>query len=393
MKKIHSESLLNFSLVRQALSDKNFKLQARAIDANWTYQKVVPISVAGFNPFLSTFYYAQNSVISEWLKKPEASARTLNEADVLVKEVFFLVHDYLHSWACRCIHALVPNFGFGTRPVTEKNFEDYVFFHLLTEAVATVGLDYWFLSTLNFNQICNLGSNFKSLTVAYREESLPEYRRFNPNLEVQHPRFFEQLTEFYCAGNFRGFSILDLQKSPMLLKWIEHELSYGEIQREYARSWFSFLSSAPFVMTQKKLTGSVDVSLTWRKRLVRDLGLLLWDKVKNGNDAIQFPKFDPSEIWKPAKNKTPDFRFLNVNTKTQGQLKDELRAREAKKSFEYLFHQWVSAHDYDSFDPKLIELFPSLIKKRDFEFMLREFRGQKRLERKSTEPEHLFILN
>jgi hypothetical protein len=393
MKKIHPESLLQFPLVRDALLDRNFKFQPRAIDTNWYYGKVIPISVAGFNPLLSTYFYPQNSMIAEWFKKPEASARLLNESDILVKEVFFMAHDYLHAWAYRCIHALLPKLNLGVAPVTKKNFEDYVFVHLLTEAVATLGVDYWFLSTIHLNDLCSLGSNFRTLTVSYHEDFKNECRRFNPTFDAQTTGFFEQLCYFYCDGVFSGFSVDDTKQSPMLLKWLQEELTYGQLQREYARAWFSFLCKDGPVLTKSELRANVDYSTPWRKRLIRDVGQLLWDKIKNGKDET-FPRFDSSEIWARAEHKDPDFRFLNLNCQKQTGLFEKVcEGLEPERNFKHLFYQFISQYDYRSFDSALLKRLPRLFEERDFKLIRHLFRHQNRINKLPGEPKGLFILN
>jgi hypothetical protein len=393
-KKIHPESLLNLPLVQQALSDPDFKFQARAIDAEWYYEKKNPISVSGFNPLLQTFFYPKNSLISHWMLHPEASARDGNESDLLVKEVFFMVHDYLHTWAYRCIHALAPQLKLGAVPITAKNFEDYAFAHILTEAVATIGLDYWFLCTIRFNDFCDLGSSFKSLTVSYREEFESEYQKFNPSFTAQTPKFFELLTRFYCDGVFPGFALEDIQRSPMLLSWLRHELSYGETQREYARSWFSFLCAEPMNLSSQQLQAPISVSVPWRKKLIQDMGQILWDKVKNNHEPVRFPRFDPSKIWTGAKGKEPDFRFLNLNRQDPVKAAEAvIQGRQVQRNFKHFFYQYVSGYDFASFDKELLKLFPFLLEKKDFGLIQHLFRDQKRIKSISGEPEHLFILN
>ena len=397
------ESLLHIPLVKEALSDPRFILQSRAIDADWAYSQAIPISVSGFNPFYQTYYFATRSVMAQWLKNPAASARELNEQDVLVREALFLAHDYLHTWAYQAIHQLVPALRFGTVPITPKNFEDFVFCHLLSETVATVGLDYWYLAATNLNQVCDIGTAVRTLTTAYREEHLSEYRRFHPKLEVQTPKFFETFARFYCDGVFPGYELDDLRKSPLTLKWIKNELEYGETQRSYARAWGAYLSGESFDSLgcpEGKLDRPVDPSSSWKKELITNLGQLLWKKVKEGRDEIAPVRFDPGAVFEKAGAKDLDFRFRNVNrVEPDAAVKKILAGPRPKRNFDHFFYQYVSGFEYGN--PKTVELLLQLRKKRDFKAIELLLRKEKRVilaldlpkEFKGTEPEHLFILN
>ena len=397
------ESLLHIPLVKEALSDPRFVLQSRAIDADWAYSQAIPISVSGFNPFYQTYYFATRSVMAQWLKNPAASARELNEQDVLVREALFLAHDYLHTWAYQAIHQLVPALRFGTVPITPKNFEDFVFCHLLSETVATVGLDYWYLAATNLNQVCDIGTAVRTLTTAYREEHLSKYRRFHPKLEVQTPKFFETFARFYCDGVFPGYELDDLRKSPLTLKWIKNELEYGETQRSYARAWGAYLSGESFDSLgcpEGKLDRPVDPSSSWKKELITNLGQLLWKKVKEGRDEIAPVRFDPGAVFEKAGAKDLDFRFRNVNrVEPDAAVKKILAGPRPKRNFDHFFYQYVSGFEYGN--PKTVELLLQLRKKRDFKAIELLLRKEKRVilaqdlpkEFKGTEPEHLFILN
>lgn len=196
----HEESLLQIPLVQHVLSDRAFQLRSRAIDAHWYYEKRIPVTLAGFNPFEGAVFYAQRSVFAEWLENPLSSARNHNDNDCLVREVMFMVHDYLHAWTYQLVNRLWPELGLFSGQIEPESFESFVFVHLLSEAVATVGLDYWYLCVRGINSYCPIGTALGSLTVSYRESLLPEYRRFHPELTVQDTSFFSQLAQFYCHG-------------------------------------------------------------------------------------------------------------------------------------------------------------------------------------------------
>lgn len=90
------------------LCDPLVCLVPRAIDQRWRYERVLPVSLTGFNPFLWTLFYASNSALTRWLADPYGSARDYNEDDTLVREVLFALHDYLHCWSAEAIAVLAP---------------------------------------------------------------------------------------------------------------------------------------------------------------------------------------------------------------------------------------------------------------------------------------------
>ena len=380
------ESLLNIPLVKEALFDPCFATQARAIDADWAYFQAIPISVTGFNPFLQTYYFASRSAMTQWIRRPEVSARDLNEQDVLAKEALFLAHDYLHTWAYQVIHQLVPKLRFGVAPVTTENFEDFVFCHLLSETVATVGLDYWYLSATDLNQVCDIGTALRTLTTAYREENINEYRRFHPGLEVQAPKFFEMFARFYCDGVFPGYEFDDLRRSPLTLRWIKNELEYGETQRNYARSWMAYLSGEnekALGCVEGKLDAPVDHVASWKKRLIADLGRALWAKVQEGREEVSRVRFDPSEVFENAdrRNKSyHDFRFRNVNEVKAGPAALKILKRpHPKRNMEHFLYQYLSGFEYEALGPEKIELVLRFQKKRDFKAIEKVLRKEKRV--------------
>ena len=143
-KRLHAESLLRIPLVRQMMEDPAIRLVPRAVDAAWRYRQIAPVSVVGFNPWIKSVFYASESLFAAWLEDPYGSARAHNEDDLLVYEVLMAAHDHLHAWASLAIAALRPELRFGVGRITADKLEDHVFCHLLTEAVASGGLDYWY---------------------------------------------------------------------------------------------------------------------------------------------------------------------------------------------------------------------------------------------------------
>ena len=392
--KINPESLLQIPLMRQALNDKSFSVVRRAISKVWTYEKYIPMSMGGFNPLLSAAFVAGVSRISEWLKKPEASARPLNLDDRLVLEALFLVHDYLHSWGYRAINEVMPRLGFGTKPIDESNFEDFVFCHLLTETIAVIGLDYWYLSTLRLNDICQIGTGVENLTVTYHERWSPECLRFNKRHAIQEPQFFERLAKFYCTGFFYGYDMDAFANSSFIEHWLEHEISYGDTQRVYTRQWLHFFRSKNFELNPARLGSQVKVSKKWQKNLMTGISELLWEKVKSDKAHDLSFRFKKDHIWQPYPSDQVDMRFQNINRMDPEKCYNKImKGPNLKENFRYFFYQYVSQFDYATFDSEVIKLFPHLIEKQDFKLISHLFKGAQKVKGFDVEPRDLFFLN
>lgn len=394
---VDPESLLNVPLIKQAFCDRNFQLVKRGVDSAWSYEKVIPITITGFNPFQNSFYYGHNSCFAAWLESPFSSARELNENDLLVREVLFMAHDYLHAWAYQKIDQFLPHLGVLNGQITAENVEDYVFCHLVTEAVATVGLDYWLLSVKSLNDYCPIGSNTAILTVSYRESLLTEYRKFNPKLEVQRPEFLKEMATFYCTGEFIGFDVDDLKRSPQLFLWLQHELSYGAAQRRLIRNWLAYLAPEGFELSDDALESSVGTEDEWKQKLLSDMSYLLWKKVKgNGHGKIEV---DELGSWKPAGagraaslGKAPDFRFVNLGRTTESEWRRAVDIG-GRENFRYFVYQYLSGVPFSSAPAELIKFTPILIQQRDVELVETLIGGLPRLDTLQGEPRDIFLPN
>lgn len=358
------ESLLNIPFIRQVFCDLSFRFVERSTDVNWTYNRNLPIALTGFNPFEFTFFYGQDSCFAAWLGNPFGSARELNDNDLLVKEVLFMGHDYLHAWSYSAIDRLFPSLRLLHGAITAETFEDYVFCHLVTESAATVGLDYWFLCQHSVNEFCPIGSNMGALTVGYREARLPEYRRFCPDLEVQTPDFFHTIANFYCTGEFPGFDADDLRRSPQLLSWLRHELSYGETQRKLTRRWLAYLAAEPIALDEQALAAPIATDTPLRRQIIEELAPLLWAKVKNEGPRLDLERPATPPARHAPLDRPPDFRYVNLGripepewTRSTQPLSDE--------NFKFFLYQFLGQIPRSSFPERLLKHIPLLLQQRD----------------------------
>jgi hypothetical protein len=389
---MHRESLLHLHLVRHVFSDECVRLRRRAVDARWHYGDEIPEVMTGFNPLRSTVYVARHSYLEKWLTHRSEGVRTYNPpTNRLIHEVLFLVHDYLHVWAFNWIRRLVPALRVGERPITRDNIEDFVFCHLVTEAVATVGLDYWYMCALDAERLCPAGVTFEGLTVSYKLANEREYRRFDPEFEAQTPRFFEKIAAFYCTGAFPGFGKRDLYRSPVVYEWLSHELGYGERQRVYVRQWYAYLSRDDIRYTDKDLKSRVDTSQPWKRRVVAETGRLLWDKVKHGNLHSPGLNIDPDRSWTSGK-KALDYRFTNYNAIKR--VDPGYRGDPGDgENFKYWLNQFIVQHDYGELDDEFLGILALVREKRDPALVRYLFKNRSRLRPERGEPRDLFFLN
>lgn len=388
--RIHAESLLRIPLVRQMLADRQSKLVARAVDARWHYEGILP-RLGGFNPLEGAVYYPAQSFFARWLRDRTGSARKYNQRDFLVKEVLFAVHDYLHAWAYRAIAALSAEDLFAPERVTRDALEAMVFAHLVSEAAATIGLDYWFLCTVSLNELCDIGSQMDcGLTTDYHERFAREYRRYDPALNVQAPEFFARFTRFYCSGVLPGFDAHALRESPLVLRWLEHELHYSRLQRRYSRQWFAHLTGAVLASDLAALDGPVPSDAPWQRRLVAQVGAMLWDKVKN--DALhELPALSHSLARERSRARPIDFRFTNLNALSSSAPRRAQTSTDPE-SERYLAYQTIARVDFGRCERRLKMELLSLTGDTSPATIAQRLKRSPKLRRRPDEPRHIFLL-
>ena len=394
MKNLHPESLLRLSLVRQMLDDEQVRKVPRAIDRRWTYEKVIPVSMTGFNPYNDALYYAHQSAFARWLQDPAASARDCNEGDFLVHEVFFTVHDYLHVWTAQLLRALEPQRRLGRGRVQARDSETLAFLHLVTEAAATVGLDYWYLSTFDVNDVVPIGTEHNLLATTYSERDLAEHRRGRPSLEVQSPAFFSELARFYCTGELRGFDVDDLRRSPKTYRWLRHELRYGALQRRYVRMWLRYLETGEVARESPRDEAPVALGEPWQERVLAEVGTALWAKVKEGRESGERGRVEDGEpSWTSPPSDAPDFRFININAVDEEVAEHVRQGPSGEENARYLTYQLLSRYDYAGVAPELRRILVDVAQQRGPSAVRWLLRDSPRVAAVTAEPRDLLLMN
>lgn len=305
-------------LLDALLADDAVHFRFRAIDWSWDGYKGLSVAT-GFNPLLREIYVPVGSPVGAWCLRdmPASRIRDLNVGDLFVSQLLFILHDYLHIWAYGTAYELLPShMGFLRAPISAGNFETYLFCHILSEAVATVGVDYWWLSRVKLDEIIKLGTCCDLLTTSYRAEHDAEYRRLfrargRETFDTNSLAFFCDLVTFYCTGELIGFGERDMLRSPKLRDWLTQELKYGELQRAYARRWFRFLRDAKVHDDEiAALMGEIPLRERWKQRLMKEVGERLWRKVQ-ASEPMPTPKYPAYEFG----SRYPlDLRFMSLRT-------------------------------------------------------------------------------
>lgn len=382
---IHPESLLRIRPLEHVFEDEHVRIVSRGVDAHWAYDDPNTLRLDGFNPIGPSIFTSRKSALEEWLPHREGSARPHNERDRLVREALFAVHDYLHIWAWQWIGALRPSLGVGRVPIDADNLDDFAFCHILTETVATF-FDYWYLARRHLNDVADVGTAIRTLTIGYHDDHLREYQRFQPKLDVQRPDYFVEKCTFYCDGIFFGFELDDLRQSALVDRWLTHELEYGELQRSYARQWLADLAGVE--RGGRSLTDPIPIDAAWKHDLMHQLADLTWKKLQGGELLPSPGILDVGPAWRHDRTKTADFRFTNFNTRAR-------RADVASapgESFDYLFAQYRAQFDWDALEPALKPVFEQVRRERDLSLGDRLLSGQRRLEPSPDEPDELFLI-
>jgi hypothetical protein len=385
--RLHRESLLRIPLVERAFSHPAIRPRPLAIDRTWGYQNIVTSNHVGFVPFTQAVFYGAVSRTASWSRRRRASGRPLNDDDHLVGEVFTCVHDFLHAWSLATIREVAPELSLRPRMSTAER-EDLAYAHLVTEAVATVGLDYWYLSVVDPNDVCPLGTRKFPLTVSYEERHLREYRRARPRLVVQRPAFLAELVEVYCDGVFRGFDREDIVRSPRLKIWLAKEISYGQRQRRYIREWLNFLTGPP--LDTNDPGRAVLARPGWARELVSLLSARLWRLVKD--DVDEAPEVRSDLPWDAARPAAFDPRFINLRALPPGELLRVATPITDAALRELVCDQYVSSFERAHFDHAHV---PALSRARaayDLPALAALLEGVPRVQRSKDEPASLFLL-
>lgn len=383
----------SFPLYNQMFSDPYVKFCFRGIDLNWKYNSIFPQVQCGFNPFNSTIYFSNKSAFSDWFFSKDRDLSQYGTNDYVVFELLFGIHDYLHVWTYHCLDHLT-NGRFGeltskSTPLTDEEIDEMVFFHLTSEAVATIGLDYWYLPRVELRKTLSIGTFISNLTSSFTEKHMDEFHKFNPDFNPFRASFLKEMTLFYCSGEFEGFDLEALRRSNIVFRWLRHEIGYGQTQRNYSYTWMKYLFSdcTDYVVNADSTTY---VPFPEKYHSVIDkLGEMLWDKVTGKND--HFIKGSLKGGQTPKFRKILDPKFSNPLTQLYNIKNNEELAH-------YELMQIVANRQLNFEDTSMFNFFKSFFRtfpkdhpltKSQVEFLLRDL---PLVETVGEDPEAIFVL-
>ena len=278
---------------------------------------------------------------------------------------------------------------FDTGPFSARNIEDFVFCQLLTEAAATVGLDYWYLSVISLAERVPMGTTLR--TYGGLPRATP--RRVPPVLpdwSAQRPGFFGELARFYCSGVFKGFDVRGRPQERAPPQLASHELSYGAKQREYSRLWLSFLAAEEVSYERHQLAAPVSFEEEWKQRLIHELGLVLLPRSRRIRQRALRSERGGSL---PKARCAPATRLPLRERRTS--LAHAGRRASAPTSLRYYVLQRVSATVFDVSDPRRPRLdIGRALRREEHEQRAAAHRaGEAPFPVELEEPRDLFVLN
>lgn len=294
--------------VTHALRDPHFSVVLRPIDGRWAHAGITAV-MGGFNPPRHVHYAARESAFSGWIASPETFVCPPEREQELATDVLRFAHDYLHSWAYRLIGYLCPAFRVVT-PRTHDELSEQAFFLVLSESIAVVGSDYWYLSLGGLKKRCGTQFDLGPCTIHYREKNLPLYRRANPGLEVQTSDFFPRIAWLYSSGQIEGFSEQDLLENRPLADWLVRELLIAPRQRFVSRSWLGHLGGV--TLDAAGLEANFSELAELHAGLIQQIGELLWQKTRHGRHLF-LPVAEHQGQWQCRKGGSLDCRYANLN--------------------------------------------------------------------------------
>lgn len=393
---VHTDKLeADIPLFRQLVRESTVKIVTRGVDRKWYSSGYIPVG-AGWNPLTERIYIEKNSPFSRYLAG-ENDLRKLNFNDDFMKQLLFVVHDYLHIWALKTLQREFGVFCDSKATLSHEELEKHVASLLLTEAVATEGLDYWFLNQVDLCRQIGIGSKIESLTVECNTRDLPEYRLYCPTFDSQRSDFFHDVASCYVDGEFPGFDIRAIERSPTVLKWLRHEVGYAAKQREYSRLWLSYLNSTVSSAPKEELRRPVACDKRWLEEACGRLSEKLWAKVKHDrHDADQEQANQSSQgNWKNPATGPIDFRFSNAWAFGDRLLSEIERRGVVPESNKFLHYQLISGIRFDSLQEQGRRKVMNLGKAGKTRELLRYFEEDEvmnKLGTPETAPDELFFL-
>ena len=361
--KIHPQSLLKIPLIDFVMNQQQVPIIPRPIQSGWNYKGILSIVPNGFNPFCGSLFYADSSAFARWRPNARRSAAPYNQRQWLLYECLFMVHDYLHLWAISEMLEDLIHLKNDELLLTKEIIGDLEFVFIISEAAATTGLDFWYLSRTDLNALCPIGARLNALTSSYRESDIDAYQALNKDFCVQDPSFFDWISKGYCTGEFSGFSADDLRSNEKLSGWLGKEVYIAHKQLLFIRYWLRYLAGmgAPTAHAAGK---PIDLKKGNRETIIKKLGKKLW-RIASGE---LLPEMRPYQIRIKTNSLplVPDYRFTNIRAMEHWEELTDLDFTEVSiGQFGYFATQYLSAFKLPPDGSLTREIVDQLIREKD----------------------------
>lgn len=372
-------------LLRFITEQSHVQILERPVDMTWYYDGIVPISVVGFNPFGRTVFFGSNSFAKAMLAADKKSSSS--KIDWYLYEILFLLHDYMHIWAVARMLDSLPHCSKPGVWEDTRSLSDLGFVLIISEAVATVAVDWWTLSRLDLTSVLQCKTAFRCLTTSFQRDDLLLARKIAGNFEVYTPRFFRWMAVGYLTGRFNGFDDVGQSSLEENAKWLVKEREYGIKQRDYARRWLTHLSNGKLELSSNSMFALDD----FRISIIESLAGELWQLFAEGAPSELHIRGGRVEL--PVQSVSLNFEFTDLS-----HVFDALSSLDVStlsvRQFSFLAAQWLSYSEKRQSPNVSADAFDRIVRQRNL-FELRDLccRRPPPSAKTSNSSPHLFLPN
>lgn len=354
-------------LVQFVFEQDEAPLTRREIDTTWHNKNIIPIPTTGFNPWAKKVFHGRNTYLEKFLC-PDAHP-LIDDVDSCLNEIFFAVHDYVHVW---CIARLLPHFPHCAQPGALAGGaynRDFAYLLMMSEVVATVSIDFWYLLYADFKQDIGSDCRFTTLTTIMKRTDIDKARTISPGFSVRSPEFLEWLAKAYFHSAFDGFEAASYSTLNEIAPWLMREKWLSGAQRRIGSNWLSYLSGLPCNGEQP-----IEFELDTERgaAALEEISAELWELFGTArpdrlcadmNWNISLPAMDTSRI---------DFRYVDL-TKLDRRFLPGRDTDFSDNQFFYLAAQYISLFDWSESYGMSGEDFKELTRTKNWAAILEKF--------------------
>ena len=282
------------------------------------------------------------------------------------------MHDFVHVW---CIARLLPYFPHCAQPGALAGGtcnRDFAYLLMMSEVVATVSIDFWYLLYADFKQDIGSDCRFTTLTTIMKRPDIDKARTISPNFSVRSPEFLEWLAKAYFRSAFEGFEAASDASLNDIAPWLMREKWLSAAQRRIGSNWLSYLSGLPcngeqpidFVLDTERGAAAMQAMTA---ELWDLFGSTRPDRLCADMDwTISLPPMDTSRVdFRYVDLAKLEHRFLPCATSAPSDFSDN--------QFFYLAAQYISLFDWSETYGLSAEGFKELVNTKNWAAILDKF--------------------